>query len=52
VEEVSVGVNSGLSWQALDFSESAQLAAYQEYVKVAAPAKAKPKKKKKKKKKK
>ena len=30
VEEITVGVTSGLTWQALDFSESAQLAAYME----------------------
>ena len=30
VEEVTCGVNSGLSWQALDFSESEQLAALQD----------------------
>lgn len=30
VEEVSCGVGSGLTWQALDFSESAQLAALKE----------------------
>lgn len=32
VEEVTCGVNSGLSWQALDFSESEQLAALQDAI--------------------
>lgn len=36
VEEVSCGMNSGLTWQALDYSESAQLAAFQEYAKESA----------------
>jgi hypothetical protein len=40
VDEVSVGVNSGLTWQALDFSESAQLAAFQELAKGAAAGQA------------